>query len=75
MGGIGKYDSKDMDNNINISCLDGEGTEQMVRIKMLTGFNIYKNKFHGEEKEGIKHSDDDVFAQVEKLESLKEKDS
>ncbi|WP_022751135.1 hypothetical protein [Eubacterium sp. 14-2] len=22
--------------------LDGEGTEQMVRIEMLTGFNIYK---------------------------------
>ncbi|MCI9532592.1 MAG: hypothetical protein HFH38_12855 [Lachnospiraceae bacterium] len=93
MGGIGKYGSKDMDNNINISYLDGEGTEQMVRIEMLTRFNIYKqaekcqelmdllrenkirNKFHGEEKEGIKHSDDDVFAQVEKLESLKEKDS
>ena len=31
------------------------------------------NKFRGEEKEDIKFSDDDVFAQIEKLASLKEK--
>lgn len=38
MGGIGKYDSKD-NSNINISYLDGEGIEQMVRIEMPTEFN------------------------------------
>lgn len=31
------------------------------------------NKFRGQEKKGIKHSYDDVFAQIEKLASLKEK--
>lgn len=91
MSSNGETKSLEQMNNINISYLDGEGTEQMVRIEMLTGFNIYKqaekcqelmdllrekkilNKFRGEEKEGIKHSDDDVFAQIEKLASLKEK--
>lgn len=78
-------------NNINISYLDEEGTEQMVRIEMLTGTNIYKqaakcqelidllrekkilNKFRGEDKGNVKSQDDDVFAQIEKLASLKEK--
>lgn len=42
MSSNGETKSLEQMNNINISYLDGEGTEQMVRIEMLTGFNIYK---------------------------------
>ena len=87
----GETKSLEQMNNINISYLDDEDTEQMVRIEMLTGTNIYKqaakcqelvdllrekkilNKFNKEKKESVKPSDDDVFAQIEKLASLKEK--
>ncbi len=39
MSSNGKTKSLEQMNNINITYLDGEGTEQMVRIEMLTGFN------------------------------------
>lgn len=42
MSSNGETKSLEQMNNINISYLDEEGTEQMVRIEMLTGFNIYK---------------------------------
>lgn len=75
-------------NNINISYLDNEGDEQMVRVEMLTGTTVYAQAAKCQElvdllrekkilgklnRESKPSSDTDVLAQIEKLASLKEK--